>query len=68
MTVTINPEHILISIILLLMVLQIWQWRVTEKLRKECDDLWTQLGTLASSLASQLIGMQKEINKKEDKK
>lgn len=68
MTFTINSEHFLIGVIVLLMVLQVLQWRAANKLAKECDDLWAQLGTLASGLASQLIALQKELSKKEDKK
>jgi hypothetical protein len=68
MTFTIGSEHVYVAIILILMAIQVWQWRVIFKFQKECDHLWTQLGTLAASLAAQIISMQQEISKKEDKK
>lgn len=68
MTFTVNPEHVYLAIILILMAIQVYQWRVIGKMVKECDLLWTQLGTLASSIASQIISMQQDINRKEDKK
>lgn len=68
MTLTINPEHVYIAIILLLMVIQIYQWTLVKKLIKECDLLWTQIGTLAAGLSNQIINMQQDISKKEDKK
>ena len=68
MTFTISSEHVYIAIILVLMGIQVWQWRLIFKFQKECDHIWTQLGTLAASLATQLLSIQQEINKKEDKK
>jgi len=68
MTFTISSEHVYIAIILILMAIQVWQWRLIFKFQKECDHIWTQLGTLAASLATQIISIQQELTKKEDKK
>lgn len=68
MTVTLNPEHLYLAIIFILMAIQVYQWRVIGKMYKECDALWSQLGILAASLANQIISLQQEVNKKEDKK
>ena len=68
MTVTFTPEHIYIGIIVILVGLQIYQLRLINKLEKECDDIWAQLGTLVGNITSQMLSMQKDINDKQDKK
>lgn len=68
MTITFTPEHIYIGIIVILVGLQIYQLRLINKLEKECDDIWAQLGTLVGNITSQMLSMQKDINDKQDKK
>ena len=68
MTVTFTPEHLYIGIIVILVGLQIYQLRLINKLEKECDDIWAQLGTLVGNITSQILSLQKDINGKEDKK
>lgn len=68
MTFTIESEYIYLIAVLLLMLVQVIQWRVMVKLRKEFEDVWTQIGTLAVGVSSQLLSLQQELNKKEDKK
>jgi hypothetical protein len=68
MTVTFTQEHLYIGIIILLVGLQIYQLRLINKLEKECDDIWAQLGTLVSNITSQILSIQKDLNSKEDKK
>lgn len=68
MTITFTPEHIYIGIIVVLVGLQIYQLRLINKLEKECDDIWAQLGTLVGNITSQMLSMQKDINDKQDKK
>jgi hypothetical protein len=68
MTVTFTPEHIYIGIIILLMGIQIYQQKTIKKLEKECDDIWSQMGTLVGNITSQMLSMQKDINDKQDKK
>lgn len=68
MTVTFTPEHIYIGIIVILVGLQVYQLRLINKLEKECDDIWAQLGTLVGNITSQMLSMQKDINDKQDKK
>ena len=68
MTFTIESEYIYLIAVLLLMLVQVIQWRVMVKLRKEFEDVWTQLGTLAVGVSNQLLSLQQELNKKEDKK
>ena len=68
MTVTFTPEHLYIGIIVILIGLQIYQLRLINKLEKECDDIWAQLGTLVGNITSQILSLQKDLNSKEDKK
>lgn len=68
MTLTFTPEQLYICIIVVLIGIQIYQQRLIKKLEKETEDIWAQLGTLVASLTSQILGMQKDINSKQDKK
>ena len=68
MTVTFTPEHIYIGIIIILVAIQLYQQRTISKLEKECDDIWTQMGTLVGNITSQIMSLQKDINDKQDKK
>lgn len=68
MTVTFTPEHIYISIIIILVAIQLYQQRTISKLEKECDDIWAQMGTLVGNITSQIMSLQKDINDKQDKK
>ena len=68
MTITFTPEHLYIGIIIVLIGLQIYQLRLINKLEKECDDIWAQLGTLVGNITSQILSLQKDLNSKEDKK
>jgi hypothetical protein len=55
------------GIVLLLMVLQIYQYRQIKRLEKDNSDLWTQLGILVANLSAQMLQIQKDINAKQDK-
>lgn len=68
MTFTLTSEHVYLGTVLLLMLVQVLQWRLIARLRKECDDIWTQIGTLAVGITNQVLNLQQELNKKEDKK
>jgi hypothetical protein len=68
MTITLTPEHLYIGIIIILVGLQIYQLRLINKLEKECDDIWAQLGTLVGNITSQILSLQKDLNGKQDKK
>lgn len=68
MTVTLTQEHLYVGIIVVLMGIQIYQQRVINKLEKECDEIWAQLGTLVSNITTQILSIHKDINGKEDRK
>ena len=68
MTVTFTQEHLYVGIIIVLIAIQIYQQRAIKKLEQECDDIWTQLGTLVGSVSKELISIQKDIANKQDRK
>jgi len=67
MTFTITETHMYTGIVLLLMVLQIYQYRQIKRLEKDNSDLWAQLGILVANLSAQMLQIQKDINAKQDK-
>ena len=68
MTVTVTETQVYVGIIILLMIIQMYQHRVISKLEKETKQIWEQIGILVVSLGAELGNMQKDLNKKEDKK
>ena len=68
MTITFTQEHLYVGIIIVLVIIQLYQQKLISKLEKECDDIWSQLGTLVGSLTTQILSLQKDINSKQDKK
>ena len=68
MTITITQEHFYLGVIVLLMIVQMFQWRAIYKLKGECDKIWEQLGTLVSGVSNQIISIQRDLSGKEDKK
>jgi hypothetical protein len=67
MTVTITSEYIYLGATLLLMLIQILQWRIIGKLKREVEDLWQQISILAVSSAGFFDKFQKKIDEKQDK-
>jgi hypothetical protein len=67
MTVTISSEYIYLIATLILMLVQIIQWRIISKLKKEIDTVWHQISILAMSSAGFFDKFQKKIDEKQDK-
>lgn len=67
MTVTINPEYIYLTITLVLMSIQLLQWRLIFKLRREVKELWDQISIMVISSAGIFEKFQKKIDEKQDK-
>jgi phage-related tail protein len=67
MTVTLTIETLYIAIIVILMVLQIYQFTRVKYLEKEVKDLWDQIGTLTFSITGKFLEVQKDLNDKQDK-
>ena len=69
MTLEITPENVYMSITCLLLVLQVWQYYILDKTKKEINKLWDQISTFNTMVALKLLENQKEIaNLKENKK
>ena len=67
MQVTINPELVYLIVTIVLMVIQLLQWRKISKLKKELEDVWSQISILAMSAGSMLEKIKKDIDGKQDK-
>jgi len=67
MTFTVTETQMYTAVLLLLMILQVYQYRLIKKLEKDNSDIWAQLGTLVANLTTQMLQMQKDINAKQDK-
>jgi NTP pyrophosphatase (non-canonical NTP hydrolase) len=67
MTVTINSEYLYLTVTLILMLIQVLQWRKMSKLKRELEDVWAQISILAMSAGSMLEKMKKDLNGKQDK-
>jgi NTP pyrophosphatase (non-canonical NTP hydrolase) len=67
MTFTVTPENLYFSISLVTLILQAWQVRKVEKLKKEVDDLWEQIKIIAISTGGVLEKLEKKIDAKQDK-
>ena len=68
MTITINPEYVYLGVVLILMLIQVFQWMSISKLKKEISSMWTQMSIIAVSSGTILEKMEKKIDAKEDKK
>ena len=61
MNITITPDHVYTGAALLLMGLQIYQYRQLEKSKKEIQRLWDQISTFNTMVALKLLETQQEI-------
>ena len=67
MTVTINSEYLYLTVTLILMLIQVLQWRKIAKLKRELEDVWAQIGILAMSAGGILDKIKKDLDGKQDK-
>jgi hypothetical protein len=67
MTVTITSEYLYLTVTLILMLIQVIQWRKVAKLKRELEDVWAQIGILAMSAGGMLDKIKKDIDGKQDK-
>lgn len=68
MTITVTETQVYVGIIIVLMVVQMYQHKIITKLEKDNKQIWEQIGILVVSLGTELGNLQKDLNKKEDKK
>jgi hypothetical protein len=64
MTFTITTENIYLSIILLLIILQVYQWSKIKSLKVQLE---LQIHKIVIGVASALIVLEKKIDEKQDK-
>ena len=64
MQVTINPELVYLIVTIVLMIIQMLQWRKISKLKGEVQDLWGQISILAMSAGSMLEKIKKDTDYK----
>lgn len=67
MTFTITREYLYLGVTILLLLIQIWELRKVEKLKKEVQDLWNQIHIIAISAGNTIQKLEKKIDEKQDK-
>lgn len=67
MQVTINPELVYLIVTIVLMIIQMLQWRKISKLKGEIESIWSQISILAISAGSMIEKIKKDIDGKQDK-
>jgi hypothetical protein len=67
MTITFTQEHFYVGIILLLMGIQMIQWKQIFSLKSEVKKLWDQISVFNTMVAIKLLDTQKEIDKLNNK-
>lgn len=67
MTITFTQEHLYLGIILILMGIQMVQWKQIFTLKSEVQKLWNQISVWNAMVAMKLLDTQKEIDKLNNK-
>ena len=67
MTFTLTQEHLYLGVIFILMVIQIFQWKIIFTLKSEIQKLWNQISIWNTMVAMKLLDTQKEIDKLNNK-
>ena len=62
MTFTLTQEHFYLGIILLLMVIQMFQWKQIFTLKSEVQKLWNQISVWNTMVTMKLLDTQKSID------
>lgn len=60
MTFTISVENFYFFIVIVLMIIQIYQWTIIQKLKSEVDSIWKQIHVLTINIASEIINLKKQ--------
>lgn len=61
MTITLSEGILYLAVVLILMIIQVYQLKRIADLQKECDLIWTQVGTIVMSISAKMLEMQKDI-------
>jgi hypothetical protein len=67
MVVTINSEYVYLGATLILMLIQVIQWIRFSRLKRDTEELWTQISVLAMSASGMLEKIKKDLDGKQDK-
>lgn len=67
MTFTITREYVYFIVTIILLLMQVWQLRKVDVLKREIRDLWDQIHIIAISAGSTLQKLEKKIDEKQDK-
>jgi hypothetical protein len=62
MTFTLSTENIYLTIITVLMVVQVFQWRSIFKLKDEIDSVWNQMAILVGTFGKEVKELQDKFN------
>ncbi len=62
MTFTLSTENIYLTIIVVLMVVQVFQWRFIFKLKDEIDSVWNQMAILVGTFGKEVKELQDKFN------
>jgi hypothetical protein len=61
MTLTLSENQVYVGIILVLMGIQIYQWRVIVDLKKQVDQIWTQIAITIGAVAKEIKDLENKI-------
>jgi hypothetical protein len=67
MTVTITPDYIYLGATIILLIIQVVQWRKYDLIKKEVHDLWNQIHILAISAGNTIQKLEKKIDEKQNR-
>jgi hypothetical protein len=67
MTFTITREYLYLGVTILLLLIQVWQLKKVDVLKREIKDLWDQIHIIAISAGNTLQKLEKKIDEKQDK-
>lgn len=67
MTFTVTPENVYFVVSLATLIMQGWQLRKVERLKRDIDDLWEQIRIIAISTGSAIEKLERKIDGKQDK-
>ena len=68
MTSTVSTENFYLCIIVILLVLQVYQYSLINKLTKQIDSIWEQIGMLAMQTSIKLAEITGKQKQAEDEK
>lgn len=68
MTFTVSTENFYLCIIVILLVLQVYQYSLINKLTKQIDSIWEQIGMLAMQTSIKLAEITGKQKQAEDEK